>query len=170
MKVRRMSRLLGVVVGLGVAQAAYAVPSATTAPLGVGAPALGIPMLLFLAAVMAGVAIVRVNRISAAAKAVAVLVVCGGLAAAAYAYTVITISGIDCTRTSTFEYNSNNRVSLKSECPLPVEVIALNPECDEMLVSGLTTDTEEDTSAQPCEVGLVLHDGDRCKLPRCNII
>lgn len=156
------SRLLGAVGLLALPQVVLG-QTVTTAPFG-HAPAVDLSLLVLLAAILAAVTIFRLRRISPALKSAAIaLCACVMVVAGAHAGDQITVEGAACNTRSTFEFNGNVFTRLKSKCPQPISIVELNLICDGP-GDGLVVEEE---TLQPCTLGLVLQEYDRCRLPGC---
>ncbi len=131
--------------------------SVTTAPFGVGAPALALPLLCVLMLALALLGAYRLRRGGAGGTVALVVVAATMLATIGYAVIDITISGPDCLKPTTNMYEGEPL--LKSECQNPIRITAL--QC-------ATTPARPDVPSFPeCTLGQTLNNGDMCVLPFC---
>jgi len=158
-------RLLQVVAGLttlggplaAVAHAEF-IGTVTTAPVGVAAPAMGMPLLALLAALLAGggACLLRRTRGRALAKVgfVAALTALAGLAYA-NGSTVITIKDAQCGMQAVNPFDPSIPFTLLSNCPNAIRIISIQFNC------------EDPAGPAPCSEGQILTNGQSCTLPLC---
>jgi hypothetical protein len=138
----------------------------TVAPLSTSAPAISMILLGLLAVVLGVAAAVILRRRSARlASGLIVTIAAVSLATAGYAaFVTVVISDDECSRPTTEDYppNAGAQPTLNSQCPNPIRIIDIKVMCE----------FEEVTSPQElppvCEVGMILNDGNSCRLPVCD--
>ena len=144
--------------------------SVTTSPLGQPAPTLGAPLIVLLAAILAGVGVYCVRRGRSAAMLTLVLAAMVAVAGIGYAtVTKVVISGGDCLKVTVNSYDPTGFAKLESDCPNQIKIIDLQSACTPPdIAASCAHDEPADTyTLAPCETGLILNDGDHCRLPRC---
>ncbi|HYD50080.1 MAG TPA: hypothetical protein VEB21_17105 [Terriglobales bacterium] len=135
-----------------------------TAPLavGVGAPAVGFPMLATLAVLLAAAALYALRKKSARSLAMLIGLALSGAVAIAYAGGgVITLQGPDCSERAIHPYNPSSFNTLRNECTNPMQVVEIEVDCSDEVPEG---------SSVPlplCTEGMVLNNGQECTLPGC---
>ncbi len=130
--------------------------SVTTAPFGVGAPALALPLLCVLVVALVALGAYRLRRGGVGATVALVVVAMTVLATIAYAVIDITISGADCLKSTTNTYFGDPL--LISECPNPIRITDL--QCSTSTLPNVPSFTG-------CTLGQTLNNGDSCVLPFC---
>ena len=164
MKPRRVLQVVvavGTLVGpLAVVAHADLFGTVTTAPVGMPAPAMGMPLLVLLAVLLAGAGAYLLRRTGGGVIAkVAVVAALAALAGLAYANggmgTIYTVAGPDCGIAKTFTFDPLGPNELLSNCPNPIRIIAIQLDCNAPDPPG------------ECTVGQVLSNGQFCTLPEC---
>jgi len=143
--------------------------SVTTSPLS-PAPALGMPLLLFLAVALAGVTMYRLRRVVTGPIVGLVLVAAvtalAGLGYALSMTTTIPISGADCMKRTTNAFNpAGSPANLMSNCSNMIQILDLQVSCI-VAPRGTCPDAPADP-APDCRLGQTLANGDVCRLPSC---
>lgn len=119
---------------------------------GTPAPALAGPMLILLAALLAGIAVRTMRSHASTAVAMALLsavTLTAGIASAGRM--IITLQGADCSERSIHPFESSAKVV--NDCPNAMRIVEI--ECDE------SNDTPRDATPY-CETGAVLESGAEC--------
>ena len=137
--------------------------SVTTVPLAL-APTMGIPVLVLLAVVLAGVAAYFLRRASGRVAAVIGFVaVLTGLTGLGYATMpmihMIMVQGSQCGMQTTQMFMPMTPTALKSLCPNPIQIVAIQ--------GGMCFGDSLGSAPvflTPCRVGQVLADGEECLL------
>jgi hypothetical protein len=148
---------------------AQATGSVTTDPVRL-APALGLPLIVLLAVLLAGVAVFRLRRATAGPIArIALIATVTVLAGVGYAtLTTITISGVDCTKQTVHLYDpTGSPVTLMNDCVTPITIDDITTSCIAGPISP--SSPTEPTRLPPCEVGQTLPSGADCSLPNCRV-
>jgi len=142
--------------------------SVTTVPIN-NAPALGMSLCVVLALALAGIGIYRLRRPVgsriAAFGLVAAITVLAGLGYAA-APSTITISGADCAKQTVSFFDPRLGATMVSNCTNRIQILDIQASCDGTEVNA-ATDINGATNLVGCTVGLILADGESCKLPIC---
>jgi apolipoprotein N-acyltransferase len=135
----------------------------TTAPLAAYAPVMGMPLLLLLAVVLAGVAAYRLRRAAGPAIAalgfVAALTVLASLGYATMVMTILPVQGAQCGVPTTQPFNPMGGTTLVSHCPNAIRIISIHLETSCMFGMGLN----------PCQVNQILVNNESCSLPLCTV-
>jgi hypothetical protein len=161
-KLRQLA-LGGLVVAGPSAASAQISASVTTGPLAVGAPALGWPVLVVLAVVLASAAILMLRRVPrSGARVVAVLALVLAAAAGRAAVLSVIVSGDECGRVSEEAYSPENEIILENQCPNSVRILDLQLSC-----SDAHGGEASQAGIPACEIGLVVPAGESCELPIC---
>ena len=160
-------RLLQVVVAMvtlvgplaAVAHAAVS-GSVTTAPVGVAAPAIGMPLLALLTVLLAGGGAYLLRRKAGGAIAKVVFVAAlTALAGLAYAFppgpNLIPVAGAQCGMQTVQTFNPLIENTLVSNCPNAIQILSIQANCEDPPGPG------------PCSEGQVLNNGQSCTLPVC---
>ena len=165
---RRKSRLVAVSLAalLAPVMALGQVPpgSVTTSPVN-QAPAMGAPVLVLLAVVLAGVAVYRLRRAATVVALVTAVTLLAALGSAVIMMSNITISGADCVQRTTNPFDPITLTTLTSNCPTMIQIVDIQFDCGLGEIAP-----NAPTSAVPipsCEVGQTLANGDVCRLPIC---
>lgn len=141
--------------------------SVTTSPLAQPAPALSTVMLVLLSVTLAVVAFRLLRRApqgSLAAFALAAVTAVGAAVGYATPPDVI-VADDECTTEFTHDYDADSGPrNLVSACPKPIRIVALAEPCTDESLGGVANEV---LSASPCQVGEILTNGDRCRLPNC---
>jgi len=131
----------------------------TTAPYGVAAPVMGLPLLVGLVMLLAGggAYVLRRTRGGGVAKVafVATLTALAGLAYAIIPSPNIPLQGADCRMRTVHPFDASFEYALLSDCPNPIQILDINLNCE-----GLDPPSQ-------CTVGQVLTEGQFCFLPAC---
>jgi hypothetical protein len=163
MRLQGIGRLFVASAGIMVATSAFAQGESTVtiAPFGTGAPLLGSATLGLLAIVLAvaGAAILR-RRPTALARALGVMAIALSAATAYSALPEVVISGDECHQVTQELYVGRDSVLLRSECPNPIRVVAINLSCSDAHSAAAVEKID-------CSVGLVIPPGETCLLPSC---
>ena len=155
MRLRRSIPVVAAAAALLSPLAAFALPTVTTVPVVLPAPALALPVLVALAIALIGVGVYCLRTRSG--RAVVGLALAAGLSVLAglsYATIAVLIQGADCNMevVNTFSVGGS---PLTSACPNPIRIVAI------------TCDAVPDVSAptmQPCTIGKILLNGQSCAL------
>lgn len=156
---QRWLALMVVVAALfGPHQALAAVVILQPAGSSAAAPTLGGPLLAVLSLSMAIGAFVLLRRRSAKVAALAASLIL--MAAVGYTQPPqVVVTGSDCSERSIHPYDGDvYGTILRSECPNPMQIVEVDPECQE----GVTP-----RGLSGCKEGDVLQQGDSCRLPAC---
>lgn len=166
MKTSNVLARLGAAIVVATPAVAFAQGLITLSPVQ-AAPALGQSMLIALVLVLFAAA-VKFLPPAATRKAGALVVVAGVLAVVgAHAIpATFYVTGENCQKPVTINFSPNDHVteSVVSECPNLIQVTALVDGCEE----GETLGTPRSISLPYCQLGMVLANGDGCRIPLCN--
>lgn len=135
-----------------------------------GAPALGLPMLLVVTVILTGIGAWRIR--TSAGKTMAALALATGLSIAGglvYAIGTITIDGADCFRSTVSAYPSYLTSALQSLCPNDIRIVTIDPDCESMAQNACGAQGTEETFIE-CTEGLVLSTNESCILPDCGCV
>jgi hypothetical protein len=155
--------------------------SVTTSPLAQAAPVLGLPALLAAALILAlvGARFLRLapRGLAGLALAAATTVFVG--VGYAVVPSQVVVDGDECRMETTHPYSPNTyMVVLRSECPNPIEIDAIAPNCNDCSGEDIGGPASVCTEVPPtiqnglstCQPGQILPPGGECYLPTCGPI
>jgi len=170
MNKRTIARLAGALAVVLSPVAAFGQAVVITAPPAQPVPTLSIAMLAMLGIGLAAIAILALRRAPAGAATTMALISAVTLSAIVgqAAPSDVIVENDECLVRFEHEYNANDGPRLLvSLCPNPIEVVALDPNCDENNES-VEGEILGSVVEPLCTVGTILSFEDSCRLPDCN--